>query len=65
MMDPNELVPSTLRLPKELHAQVVARAKINRRTKNAELIVLIEAGIETGTRSDLELINSLKKKDPL
>jgi hypothetical protein len=59
-----ELVPSTLRLPPDLHEQVVKRAKINRRTKNAELIVLIEAGIDAGTSSDLKLIESFMRKDP-
>jgi hypothetical protein len=59
-----DLIPSTLRLPPDLHEQVVKRAKINRRTKNAELIVLIEAGIDAGTGSDLKLIQSIMLKDP-
>lgn len=54
-----DLVASTLRLPPYLHEQVVKRAKINRRTKNAELIVLIESGIDAGTSRDLKLIESI------
>jgi hypothetical protein len=63
-MEMDDMVASTLRLPREVHEQVVVRAKINRRTKNAELILLIEAGIDVGTSSDLKLIESIKKKEP-
>jgi hypothetical protein len=63
-MELEDLIASTLRLPREVHEQVVNRAKINRRTKNAELILLIEAGIDAGTASDLRLIESLKNQDP-
>jgi hypothetical protein len=64
-MEQNDLIAATLRLPPHIHEQVVTRAKINRRTKNAELIVLIEAGIDAGTSADLKLIESIKRKDPL
>jgi hypothetical protein len=57
----DDMIASTLRLPPEVHEQVVARAKINRRTKNAELITLIEAGLDAGTKSDVELIRQLTK----
>lgn len=63
-MELEDMIASTLRLPREVHEQVVTRAKINRRTKNAELILLIERGIDAGTASDLKLIQSIKLKDP-
>lgn len=62
-MEEEEMVAATRRLPKSLHAMVAQRARLHRRSFNAELIVLVEKGIDAGVEKDLALINGIKK-DP-
>lgn len=56
MAKENGLAVFSLRLPSELAKQVDDRASVNRRTRNAELTVLIEKGIEASVQADLELL---------
>lgn len=60
----DDRVAFTLRIPKTLNAQVEARRKINKRTRNSEIHYLIEAGIQAGVERDRRLIESLMRKDP-
>lgn len=48
----------TIRIPSELHDQIEARAVISRRTKNAEIIHIIETAIDDQVRRDLTIARS-------
>lgn len=48
----------TIRIPSELHDQIEARATISRRTKNAEIIHIIETAIDDQVRRDLMIARS-------
>lgn len=43
----------TIRIPSDLHDQIEARAVISRRTKNAEIIHILETAIDDQVRRDL------------
>lgn len=51
-----ELAAFTLRIPYSLHEQIKARARVNRRTKNGEINVLLETAIDSSVNSDLEVL---------
>lgn len=53
----SEMAAFTVRIPKELADQIDARAKIQRRTRNAEINVLLEQGIDHTVGRDLEVIS--------
>lgn len=48
----------TIRIPQDLHDQIEARAVVSRRTKNAEIIHIIETAIDTQVNTDLKLAKS-------
>jgi predicted DNA-binding protein len=48
----------TIRIPQDLHDQIEARAVINRRTKNAEIIHILETAIDEQVARDLSLAKS-------
>jgi hypothetical protein len=48
----------TIRIPADLHDQIQARADINRRKKNAEIIAMLEETIDTSVERDLKLARS-------
>jgi hypothetical protein len=51
----------TIRIPADLHDQIEARAIINRRTKNAEIIHILETAIDEQVARDLSLAKSGQK----
>lgn len=48
----------TIRIPSDLHDQIEARSLINRRTKNAEIIHILETAIDEQVARDLNLARS-------
>lgn len=52
----DDLKAFTIRVPRDLVDQIDARAKLNRRKRNAEINVLLEAAIDTSVDSDLQVI---------
>jgi hypothetical protein len=60
----DEIIAFTTRLPRSLVAQVDARRKLNKRTRNSEIHFLVEAGIQAGVDRDRQLMESFLKKDP-
>lgn len=48
----------TIRLPVELATQVEKRATINRRSRNGEIVVLIEKAIDAAVLEDLKVLRS-------
>lgn len=48
----------TIRIPTDLHDQIEARAMINRRTKNAEIIHILETAIDEQVARDLATARS-------
>jgi predicted transcriptional regulator len=55
MKNSKKLKAFTVRLPYDLHDQILARADVNRRTKNAEIIDIIETAIDRQVNTDLRL----------
>lgn len=51
----------TIRIPQDLHDQIEARAAVSRRTKNAEIIHIIETAIDNQVNADLKLAKSGQK----
>lgn len=48
----------TIRIPSDLHDQIEARAAISRRTKNAEIIHILETAIDEQVSRDLTVAKS-------
>ncbi len=48
----------TIRIPADLHDQIEARAMVNRRTKNAEIIHILETAIDEHVAIDIKLAKS-------
>ncbi|AJD82911.1 Arc-like DNA binding domain protein [Achromobacter phage JWF] len=55
--NPDELDAFTLRIPRSLKDQIDTRAKLQHRTRNAEIIHLLSKAIDDSVDSD----NSLKR----
>ena len=51
-----ELRAFTVRLPRDLVDQIDSRAAVSRRSRNAELLVLLESAIDASVTSDLQVI---------
>lgn len=51
----------TLRLPKSLKAQIDVRARVQHRTRNAEIVHLLIKAIDASVNEDILLKESLKK----
>ena len=49
-----QLKAFTVRIPQDLHDQIEARSEISRRTKNAEIIHLLETAIDQQVSTDLK-----------
>lgn len=58
MSKENGLRVFSLRLPESLAKQVDDRAGVSRRTRNAELCLLIEQAIDMNVRRDIQILNS-------
>ena len=52
----------TIRIPQDLHDQIEARAAVSRRTKNAEIIHIIETAIDQQVSTDLKAARSGPKE---
>ncbi|MEN7527854.1 MULTISPECIES: Arc family DNA-binding protein [unclassified Cupriavidus] len=52
----------TVRLPVEMEAQIQARADISRRSRNAEILILLEQALDASTRADADLVQQLKDR---
>ncbi|KFG99090.1 hypothetical protein GQ56_0101145 [Burkholderia paludis] len=63
-MELEEREAFTVRIPITLDVQIKQRARVNRRTRNAEIIHLLETAIDNATSADRKLISSITKKDP-
>ncbi|CAJ3204564.1 Uncharacterised protein [Burkholderia pseudomallei] len=63
-MELEEREAFTVRIPITLDVQIKQRARVNRRTRNAEIIHLLETAIDSATSADQKLITSITKKDP-
>jgi hypothetical protein len=50
----NELAVFSVRIPKKLAEQIDGRAKVNRRTRNAEIVLLLEQIIDIHVARDLK-----------
>lgn len=48
----------SIRIPDELEAQISARAAVSRRSRNSQIIVLLEAAIDSTVAADLEAIKA-------
>jgi len=48
----------TIRIPVDLHDQIEARAAISRRTKNAEIIHILETAIDEHVAQDISIARS-------
>lgn len=52
----DDLKAFTIRVPRELVDQIDARAKLNKRKRNAEINVLLETAIDRMVNSDLQVL---------
>ena len=64
MASKKDYVAFTIRIPQSLSDQIMARKHINRRSKTAEVQLLLERGIDASVASDLALINSASASCP-
>lgn len=56
----NDVVAFTVRLPKELARQIEDRKVLTRRTRNAEICLLLEQAIDLNVNRDLALLSQSK-----
>lgn len=47
----------TVRLPVDLDTQIAQRAELNRRSKNAEIVILLEGAIDSAVQRELNVAN--------
>lgn len=62
MSTENGLRVFSLRVPESLAAQIDQRASISRRTRNAEIVLLLEQAIDHGVDQDRALLAEMKRK---
>ncbi len=56
----NGIAVFSLRLPTELASQIDQRAKVSRRPRNSEIILLLEMAIDIAVQRDLKLMEDAK-----
>lgn len=56
MSTENNLKVFSVRLPQELAKQIDDRCALNRRTRNAEIVLLLEQAIDLNVARDLKLL---------
>jgi hypothetical protein len=61
MATENGLAAFSVRLPTELVQQIDSRRVLSRRTRNAEIQVLLEQAIDLNVARDLKLLNKTAK----
>lgn len=54
-----DLQAFTIRIPPELAAMIDARARTNRRTRNAEITFLLEEAIDASVERDRDLLKQM------
>lgn len=63
MASENELSAFSLRIPKALNDQIEKRAKVNRRSRNAEITFLLEQAIDLNVARDQRLLEEQRKRN--
>lgn len=63
MSTENDRAVFSLRLPQSLADQIDKRAKVNRRNRNAEIVLLLEMAIDLAVMRDKKLLDQMKQ-DP-
>lgn len=58
--DSDELSHFSIRIPKKLEGQITARAGVHRRSRNQEIIVLLEMAVDLMVQKDIKLQESHK-----
>lgn len=61
MTTENGLKVFSLRLPERLANQIDARAALNHRTRNAEIVVLLEQAIDLNVQRDKRLLDTMRE----
>jgi hypothetical protein len=59
----NDKATFSTRLPKKLADQIDQRARLNRRNRNAEIVLLLEMAIDLAVTRDKKILDSMKQ-DP-
>lgn len=62
-MEESHLRQITVRMPHSVYRQIEDRAKTNRRTRNGEIVILLEEAIDRKVSNDIS-INSRAQPDP-
>lgn len=62
MAKPEHMTAFTIRIPEEMEAQIQARADISRRSRNSEIIILLERGLDSTTKADADLVQALREQ---
>lgn len=57
-----EMTAFTVRIPSDLAVQIDARAKINHRSRNAEITILLEKSIDDSVRRDLQAMQAFSDR---
>lgn len=60
----NGVAVFSLRLPMDLASQIDARAKVSRRPRNSEIILLLEMAIDMQVQRDQKILEENRAKDP-
>lgn len=63
MATENALAVFSLRLPKPLADQIDQRAKVSRRARNAEIVLLLEQILDIHTQKDLRILAENRVKN--
>lgn len=56
----NDRATFSLRLPIQLAHQIDARAKVNNRTRNAEVVTLLTQGLDICVQRDLRILQDMR-----
>lgn len=62
MSTENGLRVFSLRVPESLAKQIDQRAAVSRRTRNAEIVLLLEQAIDLNVSRDLKLMQEMKQR---
>ena len=63
MAEENSLKVFSLRLKKPLAEQIEARCVVSRRTRNAEIVLLLEQAIDIAVERDRKMLKASKSED--
>lgn len=65
MATENGLKVFSIRLPESLARQIDDRCAINRRTRNAEIVLLLEQAIDLNVERDLRVMKAMREETEL